>query len=51
MPLGDKSIVRQMFKSESVPVLVDGGWFSNDLQSIVKHIEEKAARAAKISKA
>lgn len=44
LPLGDKSVVRAQFKSESVPVLVDGTWSSNNLQQIVKHIEAKAAK-------
>ena len=38
LPVGDKSIVRQKFKSESVPVYVDGDWVSNDLGAICDRI-------------
>lgn len=42
LPLGDKSLVRSKFKSESVPVLVDGDFVSHDLTAIVRHLEAKA---------
>lgn len=38
LPVGDKSIVRQKFKVESVPVLVDGKFWSADLTAICRHV-------------
>lgn len=38
LPVGDKSIVRQKFKVESVPVLVDGKFMSADLTAICRHV-------------
>ena len=38
LPVGDKSIVRQKFKVESVPVLVDGKFWSADLTTICRHV-------------
>ena len=37
---GDKSIVRERFQSASVPVVEDGGFVSNDVAEICRHIEE-----------
>lgn len=42
LPVGDKTLVRQKFKSESVPVLEDGAFVSNDLQAICRHVAAKA---------
>ncbi|MEK6986452.1 MAG: glutathione S-transferase N-terminal domain-containing protein [Candidatus Thermoplasmatota archaeon] len=41
LPVGDKTVVRQKFKSESVPVLEDGAFVSNDLAAIARHIQAK----------
>ncbi|MEK6976634.1 MAG: glutathione S-transferase N-terminal domain-containing protein [Candidatus Thermoplasmatota archaeon] len=38
LPVGDKTIVRQKFKVESVPVLVDGTYVSSDLTDICRHV-------------
>lgn len=38
LPVGDKSIVRQKFNVESVPVLVDGKFCSADLTAICRHV-------------
>ncbi len=38
LPVGDKTLVRQKFKSESVPVLEDGAFVSNDLAAICRHV-------------
>lgn len=39
LPAGDKTVVRAKFKSESVPVLEDGPFVSNDLTAIARHIQ------------
>jgi hypothetical protein len=39
LPVGDKTIVRNKFKVESVPVLVDGKFWSADLTAICKHVD------------
>lgn len=38
LPVGDKTIVNQKFKVNSVPVLVDGKFVSSDLTEICRHI-------------
>lgn len=45
LPAGDKGIVRAKFKSESVPVLEDGAFVSNDLTAICRHVQGKASQA------
>jgi glutathione S-transferase len=40
LPVGDKSLVRAKFGSQSVPVLQDGPFLSNDLTEICRHIED-----------
>ena len=39
LPVGDKTVVRQKFKVESVPVLVDGKFWSADLTAICRHVD------------
>lgn len=39
LPVGDKAVVKQRFKVESVPVLVDGAFWSADLTQICRHLE------------
>ena len=39
LPVGDKTIVKQKFKVESVPVLVDGKFWSADLTAICRHVD------------
>lgn len=46
LPVGDKSIVRQKFKVDSVPVLVDGAFTSSDLTAICRHLEAKPSGRA-----
>ncbi len=41
LPVGDKTIVRQKFKVESVPVLEDGAFVSSDLTGICRHIASR----------
>jgi glutaredoxin len=47
LPVGDKSIVRAKFKSETVPVVVDGDFRSNDLTAICNYIERTYASSAR----
>ena len=42
LPVGDKAVVRAKFKSESVPVLEDGAFVSNDLLAICRHVQALA---------
>jgi glutathione S-transferase len=46
LPVGDKSLVRAKFGSQSVPVLQDGPFLSNDLAEICRHIEQQYGAAA-----
>lgn len=39
LPAGDKSLVKQKFKVESVPVLVDGKFWSADLTAICRYVD------------
>lgn len=39
LPVGDKAIVKQKFGVESVPVLVDGKFWSADLTAICRHVD------------
>ena len=36
---GDKSVVKQKFKVDSVPVLVDGKFWSADLTAICRYVD------------
>lgn len=40
---GDKTIVRERFQVDSVPVLEDGGFVSADVGEICRHLEAKYA--------
>lgn len=42
LPAGDKTLVKQRFKVESVPVLVDGKWWSADLTEICRRVDAMA---------
>lgn len=39
LPVGDKSLVRAKFGSQSVPVFQDGPFLSNNLVEICRHVE------------
>ncbi len=41
LPVGDKSLVKRKFGVESVPVLVDGKFWSADLTVICRHVAAK----------
>lgn len=43
LPVGDKSVVKKKFGVESVPVLVDGKFWSADLTAICRHIAARKA--------
>jgi glutathione S-transferase len=38
LPAGDKAVVNQKFKVNSVPVLVDGSFVSSDLTAICRYV-------------
>ena len=39
LPAGDKAVVTRKFKVDSVPVLVDGDFWSADLTAICRHVD------------